>query len=1683
MNKLSKRLACILSAIAFISPIMPRSNALAYNKDKEAYMLGNAHIDDAWNWRYEETIRECIPDTFNRALNLMDRNPDYHFSQSSSQLYKWTDEYYPEISAKIKEKVNKGQWDVVGGQVCEPDLNIISGESLVRQSLYAQKYFKQTFGEEKVPKVGWVPDVFGFSYNFPQILKKSGMDYFITTKLNWNEQVKWPYEVFRWKAPDGSEVLVSKPYKDYSWNGDVYGENINRVVGEIDTNDSVKNPAEMGLKTGIALYGSGDHGGGPNERDINDIIGTNADKGNVAAKMTNAIVAFKALEADVKKNSDKVPVVDNELYLQKHRGVYTTAGPMKKYNRMSEIRAEEAEKFSSISYLFNNTAYPKEKIQKAWERTTLNQFHDVLPGSAIAPVYVDAYNAAEIALNHLNTSTDYALETLKARINTNGEGIPIVVFNSLSWDRKNIVQAEVSFKSEIQGIKIQNYNDQEVPCQIIKREGNKIVVAFEATAPALGYGVYRAIPKNDSIKDTALIVDKENCTMENEYLRVEISKSTGNISRIYDKKNKREVFETGKEGNVLQYLQDTPREYHAWDMDKDDMQREAKDIGGLVSINLIENGPVKATYRVIKNDLKSKFVQDVTLYAESNKVDVKNNIDWNENDICLKVAFPMSVNPEKATYEIAYAAIDRPTSNEYRENGMFEVSGHKWADMSKDGYGISILNDSKYGWDTLNNRLRLTLLRAPHDRGGDSDRRKHHEFTYSIYPHSGDWKEANTVQKGYELNYPLIAKQTGVHNGDLENSKSFISSDKSNVIVSVFKKAEDSEDLIVRIYECNGQEGTNAKITLPANIKEAKEVNLLEEDMSTPVGMSINGNELTTSINKYEIKTFRIKFEKPKEFKNSRIKSTPIDLINVFNLDGMSYDSNRKDGNFDGNDEAISADLIPNKVITEDVEFNIGPKEDGKSNFVQPQGQTIDVNSESHKYLYILGCSTDKVNNKGEFKVNYSDGTSNSKELIFAEWKEQIGNMLNTYVKDDIGISLTHTHKSGNNTYDVNNNLFVYKVAVNPLKTVKSITLPKAESIKIAAMSFADGELMTTGDIEAPSKVNIKAETPKKNNSPYINLSWDAASDNKGVEKYIIYRATKVDMSDVKVIGETSATSYKDENMTEPTKYYYMVKAQDADGNISEASNIAEAMGGDLISFKKTVESNKTEGCNAVVDGDIKTEWKADISDGKENWIIIDLNEKLPISRFVVKNSEDSNYINRDYKIQISDDKTNWTDIAEVKDNKKSITEHAGNGVEGRYVKLLISKPGQGSYWSQYTVVREFEVHGEEVSPPTKAPEKATKITDIIQNENSITLNYEYVPKASSYTIKYGIESGKYDKEIKNNIGTKCTINGLILGKTYYFKVIPVNSIGEGPESEERSFKLEKEAQVKVDLDKYFNTDGISTLDNPKDGEFDGVGWAYDGNGIPDVIKVDKISFKIGSKEKGNKNVVGCKGQEIMLAKAKNKAIYLLGAAHEGDQSGKFVINYVDGAKEEKTINMTDWCSSPNSEETVAISMDHRISNGKREREGKCGPGVSIKMYSISLDISKSVKSITLPSQENMKLFAITLDGFEQVVEEKSSNAKLSDITLDGKVLEGFQADTLEYNYGLRIDADKVPIVTAVAEDSKAQLAVTQASSTTGSAIVLVTAEDGKTQMTYKIKFNNILKGIKELSSYRKSLW
>jgi len=780
-------------------------------KELTVHLIGHAHIDMNWLWLWPETVDVC-KNTFSTMTKLLDEYPTLRFSQSQAATYVAVEEADPQVFARVRERVKSGQWEITGGTWVEGDMNMASGESIVRQILHAKKYFKEKFGVE--PVTGWEPDTFGHAWTIPQILAKSGIKYYYFCRCGKNEPVFW------WEAPDGSRVLA---YNRGMYNGSV-GDHVGDAV--LDVNK------RYGAKDGMIVYGVGDHGGGPTRQDINRAIQLQKREVYPTVKFDTSAGFFETLLAQKKD----WPVIRNELNTV-FEGCYTSHGDIKKMNRVSENLLPTAEMFSALAEPYGFT-YPSRGFEEAWRNTCFNQFHDIFDGTAIHGSYAYSKQLFEKARGVGDAALQGSLKTIVEYVTTSGKGAPVVVFNPLSWKRTDVVRMPVPEALRGKSVVVRDAKGTEQLATVLDGE----VIFTAADVPSIGYKVFYLSEHPPFSTGGGLDF------IENDFFHVQVDMTTGAVIDIYDKKAGRSILAKGEKGDLLQFLHEDPHSMSAWA------------IGGITktesptleSVQVISQSPV-GVLRVKHTFQKSSFTQDITLYPGVPRIDFRMTADWNEvgsgssGGTMLKVAFPVDVADGEATYEIPFGSIERPA-------GGHEYPAQKWIDLSNKDYGVSLLNDCKYGHDVNGNVMRLTLLRSPDDPDPKSDVGRH-EITYSLYPHQGDWRQADTVRRGYELNNPLIPVVAESHPGRLPRECSFLSVEPSNVIVTALKKAESGDDLILRFYECTGNGGT-ATLNLGIGAKSLQETDLMERPTGKKIPVS--AGRARVPFGKWEIKTLRI---------------------------------------------------------------------------------------------------------------------------------------------------------------------------------------------------------------------------------------------------------------------------------------------------------------------------------------------------------------------------------------------------------------------------------------------------------------------------------------------------------------------------------------------------------------------------------------------------------------------------------------------------------------------------------------------------------------------------------------------------------------------------------------------------------------------------------------------------------
>ncbi len=802
--------------------------------DVDIYATGHAHIDVVWLWTLGQ-VRRKAGRTFHTVMRLMEQFPDYKFTQSQPQLYDFVREDYPELFEDIKKRAAEGRWETIGGMWVEADCNLSGNESLARQFLLGRSFFREHFGEDS--PILWLPDVFGYAWNLPQLIKQAGLEYFFTIKIGWSQYNRLPYDSFWWQGLDGTKVLTHfSPTPDLGNSS--YASTYNAGVEPKQVMGTWTNFRQKDLRGTtetpplLMSYGWGDGGGGPTREMLENLRELKAFPGTPRMKQSSAHEFFKKLAT----LGDYLPTWNGELYLEYHRGTYTTQSRNKRGNRKSEFMLHDAEFLASYASLVDGGfQYPVEAVHKAWELVCLNQFHDIIPGSSIHDAYVESQQQYAQIRELAECVRDMALVSLASK-----SGGDVIVANPSSFARHDL--ALVSALPA--GASLQNVDGATLVTQAI--DGGTLIQTGEL--PALSITALRYTNAAPAAIENTLTVAPN--LLENNFLRVELN-SAGDITRIFDKTNQRDVLAAGQIANQWQVFEDRPMDYDAWDIDifYDDKMWLAEPAS---AITVVEAGPLRATIEIQRQILNSTYTQRISLVNNSPRLDFDTHIDWREKHILLKAAFPVDVFSPTATFEIQWGNVERTTHrNSSWDWARFETCAQKWVDLSEGGYGVSLLNDCKYGHDIRDNIIRLTLLRSPTYPDPTADQGEH-RFAYSLLPHSGSWSE-QTAREAYALNDPLIT-YAAEQASDGSGLDSLFACAAENVMIETIKRAENGKGLIVRLYEFQRKRGA-IRLECGFNVAEVWRSNLIEDDQE-PV--STDGNHIDLFLKPYEIVTLRI---------------------------------------------------------------------------------------------------------------------------------------------------------------------------------------------------------------------------------------------------------------------------------------------------------------------------------------------------------------------------------------------------------------------------------------------------------------------------------------------------------------------------------------------------------------------------------------------------------------------------------------------------------------------------------------------------------------------------------------------------------------------------------------------------------------------------------------------------------
>ncbi|MCX6326580.1 MAG: glycosyl hydrolase-related protein [Bacteroidia bacterium] len=1041
-------LSLMLSIMLTAQPLARRPH-YDITKDKVLYTIGYAHLDTEWNWDYPTTINQYIRNTMEDNFKLFEKYPDYVFNFTGSRRYKMMKEYYPESFKKVADYINQGRWFVSGSSVDEGEVNISSSESVLRQILYGNLFFKREFNKESLDYM--LPDCFGFVATMPSIWSHAGLLGFSTQKLLVRHSANGiPFNVGLWEGPDGKSIIAALNATKY----------VGQIVPRLDRDSTwdarlQDDINKYDLSFDYRYYGIGDRGGSPRDEDVkNAVTSINNSDSKFKVLLTSSDQIFRDITPEIHA---RLPTYSGDLLLVEHSaGSMSSQSYMKRANRKNEALSKSAEQAAVIADWLGGASYPTEKLNNSWELVLGSQFHDILPGTSIPKAYEYAWNDEFIAMNGFSEVLKNSVSAISHGLNTMVKGKAIIVYNPVAIEREDIVTAELSYPKLPVNVKVFDKNNSEIPSQVISSTDNKLTVIFLARMPSAGLSVFDARETIEKPASSSLSVTSQ--TLENDYFKVSID-ANGDIAGIYDKSAAREVLSRPASLDFQQERQLSS----SWNMYWNDRKNPPIDyMNKDATVKIVEQGPVRVALAVTRKGLNSEITQVISLSAgEPGKViEVGNEIDWQSKEVSLKAAFPTTVVNELATYSLNTAAVQRTTNNDVK----FEVPGRQWIDITdrSNSYGVSILEDCKYGSDKPDNStLRLTLMFAPRANQrvyqGTQDWGIN-KVKYGIYPHVSDWVYAKTPWKGYFLNNPPIAFETTKHAGDFGREVSLIKSNTHQVDVMAFKKAEESNYYIVRVNELYGKEAKDVSVKFPGKIIDAYEVNGQEKRIGTA---DFTNGTINFDLTRFLIRTFAVKFENPpKSF--SKPDQAVVEL--PYNEDGICSDTKRSDGNII-NGMAIPAEMISPEIVSEDILFRIGNSADGQNNMLAANGQKLDLPPGEYNKLYILAAATEDT--PGQVKTGNLDNLIN-----FQNWTGYVGqhygrvlssdnlnveSITKAFTKrDNIAWYASHRHTSDNNDAYQYSYLFKYEIALP--KGTKTITLPKNNKIKIFAVTVADNK-------------------------------------------------------------------------------------------------------------------------------------------------------------------------------------------------------------------------------------------------------------------------------------------------------------------------------------------------------------------------------------------------------------------------------------------------------------------------------------------------------------------------------------------------------------------------------------------------------------------------------------------------
>ncbi|UCC43787.1 MAG: chitobiase/beta-hexosaminidase C-terminal domain-containing protein [Candidatus Zixiibacteriota bacterium] len=1051
------RLSSLLLALLISAGPLAGAQDNPQTSKSQLYVVGTAHLDTQWRWTILKTIDEFIPATFHENTFLMDQFSDYVFSFEGAFRYALLKEYYPEEYERLKEYIASGRWRVTGSWVDAVDVNVPSFESLVRQTLYGNGYFKREFG--KTSRDIFLPDCFGFGYALPSIAAHCGLESFSSQKLTWGSWVGVPFDIGIWEGVDGSTIAAAL-------NPGAY---VSRIRSDLSRDTAWINAAERqgdssGLYAAFRYFGTGDTGGGPDSVSVDWLQQSIRSDGPLRV---SSVGADDLVDLVSTVERGQLPHYRGELLMTRHGvGCYTSQSAMKRWNRKNELLADATERASVIAHRLGGLSYPNEMLRDAWIRFLWHQFHDDLTGTSIPEAYEFSWNDELLSLNRFAAMLEHAVGSTVPALDTRCDGIPLVVYNPLSIEREDVVEATVYLADAPENIRVFDPDGVEVPSNVLESWEDSLHICFLASVPSVGYAVYDVWPTaGPSELHTNLSVTSR--TLENERYLVRVDEA-GDVSSIYDKQQDRELLAYPI---TFEFLTNTPKRWPAWEIDYDDIMAPANEVWvGEPVISIKENGRTRVALEIERRTEQSVIRTVVRLSAggASDRVEFDNEIDWYERETLLKASVVVTTPADSVSYDLGLGSIKRGLNQE----DLYEVPGHQWADLTSpdNEYGVAVLNDCRYGWDhPTPDKLRLTLVHTPgveedwnwvgDERSQDNGR---HSVQFAVMGHTGDWRDGNVAWEAARLNHPLRVFQAEPHEGALGKRYSLVDvTPNSAVMVNAVKLAEESDEIVLRVRELTGRSQNEVVIEFDRPVLTAREVSGAEDDMGPA---QISNGRLIFSLTSYQPKAFAVTLEAPLPTPVPRPAFAKVDL--PYNLDGVSLDTDRCDGDFDGQGNSLVGELLPDNLIYRGIPFDLGPTDQGALNAVSCDGQTILLPEGPFDRLFLLAAA---VNGPAitQFSVDEQVYTVSLQDYAdpIGQWNNRM--VAGTMMEEPSEIapayinrmpvawygSHRHTADCENDTYKFT---YLFLVSLELPENAESITLPDNSGIRVMAATAAD---------------------------------------------------------------------------------------------------------------------------------------------------------------------------------------------------------------------------------------------------------------------------------------------------------------------------------------------------------------------------------------------------------------------------------------------------------------------------------------------------------------------------------------------------------------------------------------------------------------------------------------------------